>query len=157
MRKARRTSWIAIAWAGMAFAAPWQAAAAARAEGDGPVPRLIAEINELRARHALPALDVSATLSRSSERFAAWQMTTDRFAHAERIRAGGHWAALGEAIAIHRGWRARVGATVRRWSRSPSHAALLLSPAFEAAGAGVSRGRYGRGLATIWVLHLARR
>jgi uncharacterized protein YkwD len=142
-------AWIATACA--ALAAVPGAMAATDAE------RMLEEVNELRAWHGLPALEVSNRLSRSAERYAAWEMRTDYFGHADRIRAGTGWSSLGEALAIHRGHRPKVSRTLRNWARSPIHAALLLSPAFREAGAGMSRGRFGRRRATIWVIQLGRR
>jgi uncharacterized protein YkwD len=149
MGKGWRTAWTAMACAAL-VAAP----AATASEG---AERMIGEVNELRAWHGLPPLAFSKSLARSSERYAAWQLKADWFGHAERIRTGGSWAALGEALAIHSGHRPRVSATLRRWARSPAHAALLLSPLFSEAGAGVSKGRFGRGRATVWVLQLGSR
>jgi uncharacterized protein YkwD len=145
------TAWIATACAAL-VAAP-AAGAAPSTDAD----RMLQEVNQLRAWHGLPALTVSESLSRSSRRFAAWQMRSDRFGHLDRIRAGAGWGALGEAIAIRAGHRPRVSATLRSWARSPSHAALLLSPEFAEAGAGLSRGRFGRRRATIWVIRLGSR
>jgi uncharacterized protein YkwD len=142
-------AWIATACA--ALTAVPGAMAATEAE------RMLDEVNQLRARHGLPALQASKRLSRSAERYAAWGMRADYFGHVDRIRAGAGWSSLGEALAIHRGHRPKVSATVRKWARSPTHAALLLSPAFRAAGAGVSKGRFGRRRATIWVIQLGSR
>ena len=142
-------AWIATACA-VLLAVPGAAAATDAA-------RMLEEVNQLRAWHGLPALVASDRLSRSAERYAAWEMRTDYFGHADHIRAGAGWSSLGEAIAIHRGHRPKVSATLRSWARSPTHAALLLSPAFREAGAGMSRGRFGRGRATIWVIQLGSR
>lgn len=149
MEKGWRTAWIAMACAALVVAP------AATAAEDPE--RMIAEVNELRAWHGLPPLGFSESLSRSSERHADWQMRADYFGHAELIRTDGSWATLGETIAMHRGHRPRVPATLQRWARSPSHAALMLSPLFSEAGAGLSQGRFGRGRATIWVLRLGSR
>jgi uncharacterized protein YkwD len=144
-----RTASIAIACAALVAASP--ATAAEDAE------RMIEAVNELRARHGLAPLAPSEALTRSSERYAAWQLRADWVGHSDRIAAPGSWAVLGEAIAVHRGHRPRVPATVRRWAESPSHAFLLLSPQFDRVGAGLVRGRLGRGPATVWVLQLGSR
>jgi uncharacterized protein YkwD len=141
-------------WMAMACAALLVAPAAAPAEEVPDAERMVAKINEVRARHGLPAYAFSQPLSESSWRFARWQMRSDRFGHAEEIRADGSWTATGEALEWHTGHRLDVSGTVRRWLRSPGHAALLLSPVFRAAGAGPCRGRLGRRRATIWVLQL---
>jgi uncharacterized protein YkwD len=144
-----RTASIAMACAALVAASP--ATAAEDAE------RMIEAINELRAAHGLEPLAVSEALTRNSERHAAWQLRAGWFGHAGRIDAPGNWAVLGEAIAVHRGHRPRVPATVRRWAESPSHAYLLLSPLFDKVGAGLAHGRLGRGRATVWVLRLGSR
>ena len=147
-----RTAWIAIATAlACAVLLPAQAAGA----DDGR--RMIEEVNELRARHGLAPFAASDALSRSSARYAGWQMRADWFGHVDGIRADRAWSSLGEAISIHTGFRPRVPVTVRRWARSPSHAALLLSPTFRSAGAGLSRGRFRGGRATIWVMQFGLR
>jgi uncharacterized protein YkwD len=147
MGKSWRTAWIAMACAALA-------AAPAMADDEGE--RMIAEVNELRASSGLPPLASSPALTHSAERFASKQMRTDTFGHGPLIRTGGSWSALGEAISMHRGHRPRVHITLRRWTRSPPHAALLLSPLFTDAGVGLSRGRLGRGRATIWVIRFGR-
>jgi uncharacterized protein YkwD len=149
MGNLRCIAWMVAVWAAL-LAAPGGAAA----DEVPPSERMVAKINEVRARHHLPAFGFSETLSGSSERFARWQMRTDRFGHAEAIRADGSWISTGEALEWHGGRRLRVRETVMRWMRSPSHAALLLNPAFSEVGAGVSRGRLGSRPATIWVLQL---
>jgi uncharacterized protein YkwD len=146
MGKSWRTAWIAMACAALAVAP------AMADEGE----RMIAEVNELRASNGLAPLTRSAALTHSAERFAATQMRTDSFGHGPFIRAPGTWTMLGEAISMHRGHRPRVAMTLRRWMESPSHAALMLDPLFTQAGAGLSRGRIGRGRATIWVIRFGR-
>jgi uncharacterized protein YkwD len=145
------TAWIAIACA--ALVAVPAAGAAPATDAD----RMLEEVNELRASHGLPALSASESLTRTAQRYAAWQMRTDYFGHVDQIRAGAGWDALGEAIAFRAGHRPRVAATLRGWARSPTHAAMLLSPAFREAGVGLSQGRFGRRRATIWVIQLGSR
>jgi uncharacterized protein YkwD len=142
-------AWIATAC--VALVAVPGAAAASDAE------RMLDEVNRLRAWHGLPALEASKRLSRSAARYAAWEMKNDYFGHADHIRAGAGWSSLGEALAIHRGHRPKVSATLRTWMRSATHAALLLSPSFRQVGAGLSRGKFGRRRATIWVIQMGRR
>jgi uncharacterized protein YkwD len=149
MGKWCRTASIGMVCAALVAASP--ATAADDAE------RAIEALNDLRAAHGLPPLEPSETLGRSAERHAARQMREDRIEHADRIRAPGSWAVLGEAIAVHRGHHPQVPATVRRWAASPGHAFLLLSPVFREAGAAVVHGRLGRTPATVWVLRLGRR
>jgi uncharacterized protein YkwD len=132
------------------------------AEAASPEPRatealasasMLASVNRARARHGLGPLLASHSLSRSATRYAAYMLKHDYFGHQRRIRASRRYHTLGEALAIHRGWRARIGSTVNQWMHSPGHRALILSHRFRYLGAGKSRGRYGRGRATTWVLH----
>jgi uncharacterized protein YkwD len=152
MGKGCRYAWIAMACAAL-VATPGASAGHRLSDGE----RMVAAVNSLRASHALPPVAFSKSLARSARRYATWQMNADWFGHAEHVRTAGTWTTVGEAIAIHRGHRPGVQKTVRSWARSARHAALLLSPAFRQAGAGLSRGRFKGGRATIWVLQLGRR
>jgi uncharacterized protein YkwD len=149
MGKWCRIGWVATACAALAPATP------AMAAGDGE--HIVHEVNELRTAYGLAPLVFSQALARSSQRHAACQVRTDWVGHADPIHAPGSWTGLGEAIAIHRGHRPRVKATVRRWAESPGHAFLLLSPAFDRAGAAMSHGHLGRRPVTVWVLRLGER
>jgi uncharacterized protein YkwD len=113
-------------------------------------------INAVRARHGLPAFERSASLTGSAERYSRYLMAHDVFAHQSSIWASNRFALLGEALAYHTGRRFGVGDTVRQWLGSAPHRAILLSATMRRAGAGVTRGRFGRRLATIWVLHVGR-
>ncbi len=125
------------------------------AQGSTAEPDPIVEtINAARASHGLRPLRPSPSLARSAARYSRSLIRADRFSHAGRIHASRRFRRLGEAIALHPGWRPRRRTTVRRWLRSSGHRALLLSRDFTHVGAGLSRGRYGRGHATIWTLQL---
>ena len=115
---------------------------------------LIAHVNFVRQASGLRALAPSPHLNRSAARVARWLMASQTFGHSGTINAGGGFRALGEALRLHVGGRPRYGATVRAWLASPSHRALVLSPAFTHVGAGLARGSFGGRLSTIWVLHL---
>ena len=118
---------------------------------------MVQRINATRAAHGLPALAYSPSLSRSSDRYAGKLMRSDRFGHASRIQASSAFNRLGEVLAIHSGWSARVGGTVGSWLRSPGHRRLVLSRSMRQVGAGKARGRFGRRLMTIWVVQVGRR
>jgi uncharacterized protein YkwD len=113
-------------------------------------------INWVRAQHGLPAFRRSASLTGSAERYSNYLMANDVFAHQSSIWASSRFALLGEALEMHSGRRYDIGGTVRRWLASPSHRAILLSSMMRRQGAGVTRGRFGSGRATIWVLHVGR-
>jgi uncharacterized protein YkwD len=114
-------------------------------------------INKARASRGLPRLRRSRTLSGSAFRYAGWMMSHDRFGHSRRIRASRRFSRLGEALAYNAGWRLRARRMVRQLLRSPPHRTLLLSRSFRYVGAGHSRGRFGLGRATVWVVHLGAR
>ena len=113
-------------------------------------------INSVRAQHGLPTFERSASLTGSAERYSRWLMQNDVFGHQSSIWASSRFALLGEALEMHTGRRFKVGATIRAWLASPSHRDILLSPVMRREGAGVTRGRFGRGRAVIWVLHVGR-
>jgi uncharacterized protein YkwD len=110
---------------------------------------MVEAVNEARRDHGRPALVESAALARSAGRLAVTLTRLDVFGHVGGAPAG----VRGEALAMHRGWRARPSSTVRRWLRSPAHRAVVLGPC-RAVGAGIRRARLGGRLATVWVLHV---
>jgi uncharacterized protein YkwD len=118
---------------------------------------IIARINAIRRSYGLRPYLASASLSRSAARYSRGLMRSNRFTHDSVIHAGSRFERLGEALAYHRGWRPRRGHTVRSWLHSATHRALLLSRSFRYVGAGVARGRFGGGAATIWTLQLGSR
>jgi uncharacterized protein YkwD len=115
---------------------------------------MIKKVNEKRRSSGLPTLQTSEALTGSARSYARYMLKNDYFAHLASIRAGGNFLTVGETLEWHSGWRAQVRATFRRWMGSPTHRALLLSPAFGYIGAGKARGRFGRRPATAWVAHL---
>lgn len=117
---------------------------------------IVEAVNDARAAHDVRPLRRSRHLARSAGRFAARLMRLDAFGHGDGVGAG-RYRLVGEALAIHRGWRAQARRTVRRWLRSPAHRAVVLGSRFRRAGAGIKRGRFGGRLTTIWVLHVGRR
>lgn len=131
-------------------------AAPVSAQAASPARAMTNEINKVRARNGLPALRHSRSLDRSANRYSHFLMRRNFLGHMSRIRASSRFSRLGETLALHRGWRARVRSTVRRWMHSPSHRRALLSPGFRWAGAGKARGRFGRMRATIWTVQLGR-
>ena len=117
---------------------------------------MVQEINRARANRGLWSLRRSGSLERSARGFARWQMRADRFGHASSIRASRRFSMRGECLALHRGRRARIRATVRAWLRSPPHRRVLLTRAMSFAGAGHSKGSFGGRATVIWVLHVGR-
>jgi uncharacterized protein YkwD len=111
-------------------------------------------LNDVRHAHGLPALRVSHSLSHSSGRYAKRMLRTDYFGHAAHIQAAGSFRSAGETLAWHSGWHPQPRRTIRRWMASPSHRAILLSPAFHWVGIGLARGRLGSRAVTAWVAHV---
>jgi uncharacterized protein YkwD len=136
----------------VADAAPAVAAPVATAAADP----MIGKINRARRRHGLRPLRASGSLARSSRRFGRYLMRTDRFGHDSHIWASGRFRLKGEVLAMHTGWRARRGRTIRGWMSSSAHRSVLLSARYRAVGAAPVRGRFGGRRATIWVAQVAR-
>jgi uncharacterized protein YkwD len=112
---------------------------------------MIAHVNKFRTNHGLSPLKQSDALIGSARRYAHWMLANDYFGHQSSIQAAGNFRNLGETLAYHSGWKADVGGTLSQWRHSPSHRAVLLSPAFKYMGAAPSRGRLGSGRVTAWV------
>jgi uncharacterized protein YkwD len=128
------------------------APAAANAQTDA-----INKLNEVRRSKGLPDLRTSASLQRSSTRYARHILQTDYFGHSSRIAVSGEFGRAGETLALQGGWSAQPAHTVSSWMRSPSHRALLLSRSFGWVGMGAVRGRLGSRLVTVWVAHVGAR
>ena len=137
------------------------AAAPALGSGRPPAARaatadaMVQRINEVRGQHGLRPLRASGSLVGSSQRFAEHLMRQDALQH--RSRPSTSYANAGEVLSLHMGNRPRIGPTVGKWMRSPSHRSVLLSSSFRQMGAGVARGRFGRSRAVIWVVQVGRR
>ena len=142
---------LAVACLAMTVLVPAEAAAAGK--GRAAERALVEAVNDARQRHGLRPLRQSRPLARSAGRAARRLMKRDSFHHTGGPAGSRSW---GEAIAAHRGWRARARRTVRGWLRSASHRAVLLGR-FRGIGAGMKRGRMGRRLMTVWVLHVGGR
>ena len=117
---------------------------------------LVQKVNNFRTARGLSALRPSPSLTRSSRRYARYQMRTDRFGHSGRIWASRKFSPVGEALAFRLGWKARTSAVLRQWRRSRPHRALLLSRTFRYIGIGRSKGRFRGRRASIWVLQVGR-
>jgi uncharacterized protein YkwD len=117
---------------------------------------MVGKINRARSRSGLRPLHASRSLARSSRRFGRYLMRTDQFGHASRIWTNRRFRYKGEVLALHSGWRARRGSTIRGWMRSSAHRAVLLSGRYRLVGAAAVKGRFGGRRATIWVAQVAR-
>jgi uncharacterized protein YkwD len=117
---------------------------------------MVGKINRARRRHGLRGLRASPSLTRSSRRFGRHLMRTDRFGHDSHIWTSRRFRYKGEVLALHSGWRARRGGTIRGWMGSSAHRSVLLSGRYRLVGAAPVRGRFGGRRATIWVAQVAR-
>jgi uncharacterized protein YkwD len=117
---------------------------------------MVGKINRARRRHGLRRLRASASLARSSRRFGRYLMRANRFGHDSHIWTNRRFRYKGEVLALHSGWRARRGSTIRGWMRSPAHRSVLLSGRYRLVGAAAVRGRFGGRRTTIWVAQVAR-
>jgi uncharacterized protein YkwD len=115
---------------------------------------MIQKVNEMRHSSGLTTLEASEALTGSARNYARYMLKNDYLGHLSSIQAGGNFLFLGETLAWHTGWRARVGYTFSQWMNSPPHRAVLLSPTYRFIGAGRVRGRLGSQRETAWVAHL---
>jgi uncharacterized protein YkwD len=115
---------------------------------------MVDAVNDARQRHGFRPLRESSSLTRRAGRRAAALTRLGVFRHlgADAPAGSRSW---GEALAVHRGWRAQARTTVRRWLRSPSHRAVVLGGDFRRIGTGIKRGRLDGRLTTVWVLHVS--
>jgi uncharacterized protein YkwD len=118
---------------------------------------LVDEVNEARRGHGQRPFRRSTPLARTAAARASGLMELDVFEHGDGIGVGGGFSLVGEALAMHSGWKPRAEWTVRRWLRSPSHQAIVLGHRFRHVGAGLARGLFHGRLATVSVLHVGSR
>jgi uncharacterized protein YkwD len=119
--------------------------------------QMLAKINSYRAKHGLPKVRRSKSLTASSERYSWKQMRNGYFGHASRIQASGKYRRLGEILAWRRGGRAAVGETFRMWLNSGGHRAVIVDRGFRYAGAGLAVGRFRGSKAAIWTVQFGSR
>jgi uncharacterized protein YkwD len=84
-----------------AYAAP----AAARSSAED---QMLSKINAYRAKHGLPGVRKSKSLTRSAERYSWKQLRNGYFGHAGRIQASSKYRTLGEILAWSSGTRASI-------------------------------------------------
>jgi uncharacterized protein YkwD len=118
-----------------------------------PEREAIDELNQIRHEHGLATLHVSASLHRSSLRYARQMIRRDYFGHLARIQVASVFSYAGEVLAMHSGLSAEPRQTVAQWMHSPPHRALLLSRRFRFVGMGLAGGRLGSQVVTTWVAH----
>ena len=129
---------------------------AAPAAATPPELVMFKKVNRIRQAHGINRLRPSFSLFVSAKLYARRMIRSDYFGHQARIPVAARFRAAGETLAWHASWRLRPRKTVRRWMRSPSHRAVLLSSRFTRLGVGRARGRYAGRRATMWVVHVGR-
>jgi uncharacterized protein YkwD len=128
--------------------------ASARASAED---QMIAKINSYRAKHGLPGIRKSKSLTRSAERYSWKQMRSGYFGHSSRIQASSKYRTLGEILGYSSGSRAYVSQTFRMWLNSGGHRAVIMDSRFRFAGAGRASGRFKGHRATIWTVQFGAR
>lgn len=130
-----------------------------------PVEQLHQEINALRAGQGLTAVTRHPALRRAATGHAADMIARRYFDHrspdglgvADRVTAAGYaYQRVGETLAVG---TVSAAETVDGWRRSPSHAAILLSPRFDTVGLAYLAGplQYrGTVMRHVWVAVFAR-
>jgi uncharacterized protein YkwD len=144
-------------------AAPTAIAASARlTPTETAVIRLM---NQVRARHGLPALKRSTRLARAADRHSSDMLRHDFFAHQSsdgtsffrRVRSYAHARQVGENLAMLPGVRRAAREVVRMWLQSPPHRQVLLSGGFRRVGVGKRSGQLGSQKATVYTVDFASR
>jgi uncharacterized protein YkwD len=107
--------------------------------------RIVARVNELRARRGLPKLQVfQSCLDRHAERWAKHLAESGRLEHRNQYRVldacNLHWT--GETLASGSG-SLSPGGMVQAWMHSPPHRAVLMKPRAKLAGVAIRRNAQG--------------
>ena len=117
---------------------------------------MLAEIDDARRARGLPALRYSPLLAESASSYSRYMLARDYFGHLSSVRTSGKFTLKGEVLAWRSGSNPRVSPTLSSWLRSGSHRAVILHPKMRYVGAGMERGQFGGGLATVWTVHFGR-
>lgn len=131
-------------------AAPASAASSAETQ-------MLSKINSYRAKHGLPKVRRSKSLTRSAERYSWKQLRNGYFGHASRIQASSKYRRLGEILAWRKGTSAAVRSTFRMWLNSGGHRGVIMDRGFRYAGAGLAAGSFRGGKAAIWTVQFGSR
>jgi uncharacterized protein YkwD len=122
-------------------------------------------MNQVRARHGLPALKASPRLARAADGHSSDMLRHDFFAHQSsdgtsfdrRVRAYAHARRVGENLAMLPGVRRAAREVVRMWLGSAAHREILLSRRFRRVGVGRRSGQLGAQQATVYTVDFASR
>jgi len=144
-------------------AAPTALAASARfTPTEAAVIRIM---NQVRARHGLPALKPSRRLARAADVHSRDMLRHDFFSHQSsdgtsfdrRVRSYAHARRVGENLAMLPGVRRAARKVVRMWLRSAAHRQILMSRRFRRVGVGKRSGQLGGQKATLYTVDFASR
>jgi len=119
--------------------------------------QMIGKINAWRAKHGLPGIRKSKSLTQSAERYSRKQLRSGYFGHSNRIQASSKYRTLGEILAFHGRTGSYVRQTFRMWLDSGGHRAVIMDRRFRYAGAGLASGRFRGGRASIWTVQFGAR
>jgi uncharacterized protein YkwD len=122
-------------------------------------------MNQVRARHGLPALKASPRLARAADGHSRDMLRHDFFAHPSsdgtpfdaRVRSYAPARRVGENLAMLGGVRRAARKVVRMWLSSAAHRQILLSRGFRRVGVGTRSGRLGGHVATVYTVDFASR
>jgi uncharacterized protein YkwD len=122
-------------------------------------------MNQVRARHGLPALKSSRRLARAADGHSRDMLRHDFFSHASsdgtsffrRVRSYARARRVGENLAMLPGRRRAARKVVTMWLRSASHRQILLSRGFRRVGVGKRSGQLGGQRATVYTVDFASR
>jgi uncharacterized protein YkwD len=144
-------------------AAPTALAASARLTSTETA--VIRLMNQVRARHGLPALAASPRLARAADGHSRDMLRHDFFAHQSsdgtsfdrRVRSYARAERVGENLAMLPGARGAAREVVRLWLGSAAHRQILLSGGFRRVGVGQRSGQLGGQKATVYTVDFASR
>ena len=131
-----------------------------------PTERAVVRLmNQVRARHGLPALRSSPRLARAADGHSRDMLRHNFFAHESsdgtsffrRVRSYAHARRVGENLAMLPGVRRAAQQVVRMWLDSAAHREILLSRGFRRVGVGTRSGQLGGQQATVYTVDFASR
>src|SRR3954447_2025516 len=122
-------------------------------------------MNQVRARHGLPALKPSRRLARAADGHSRDMLRHDFFAHESsdgtsfdrRVRSYAHARRVGENLAMLPGASGAAYEVVQMWLGSAAHREILLSRGFRRVGVGTRSGQLGASTATVYTVDFASR
>lgn len=118
---------------------------------------MVDRVNAARDRAGVRKLRTMPVLDRSARGYANRLMSLDAFSHRSRLPTPGGIVRTGEVLAVSGGRDDAVRRTLRMWLSSGAHRAILLDPAMNRIGAGISKGSFGGRSSAIWVIQVGAR